>query len=178
MSRPQWVIFIIAVIWSRSGPLPGKTKSDLTMKKINLELTVGLFLLVGFFCFVYLALQLGEISVFAAEKNYTLVSDFDSISGLKEGAIVEIAGVNIGKVTGVMLSEDDRARVYMQIHNEFDVYEDAVVSVKTRGIIGGKYIKLTQGGSDVLLQDGDFIEETESVIDIEEMISKYVFGDV
>ena len=148
------------------------------MKKFNLELAVGLFLLAGFFCFVYLSLQLGEVSIFAGERSYTLVADFDSISGLKEGAILEIAGVNVGKVTKVMLGKDDRARVYMQVSKEIQVTEDAVASVRTQGIIGDKYIRIIQGGSEELLRDGDFVIETESAIDIEEMVSKYIFGDV
>jgi len=153
-------------------------KSDSAMKKFNLEFVVGLFLLAGFACFVYLALQLGEVSVFAGEKNYTLIADFDSVSGLKEGAVVQIAGVNIGKVTKVMLGKDDRARVYMQLPKEVVVYDDAVASVRTQGIIGDKYIRIIQGGSDVILKDGGFFNETESAIDIEEMVSKYIFGDV
>ncbi|MEN8135715.1 MAG: outer membrane lipid asymmetry maintenance protein MlaD [Thermodesulfobacteriota bacterium] len=148
------------------------------MKKFNLELAVGLFLLAGFFCFAYLSLQLGEVSIFAAEKNYTLVAEFDSVSGLKEGAVLEIAGVNIGKVARVVLGEDDRARVYLQIPNEVVIYEDTVASIRTRGIIGSKYIRIIPGGSDEILHDGDFITETESAIDLEGMVSKYIFGDV
>lgn len=148
------------------------------MKKFNLELTVGFFLLAGFLCFVYLSLQLGEVSIFARERNYTLVADFENISGLKGGAILEIAGVDVGKVTRVMLGKDDRARVYMQISKKVAVTEDAVASVRTQGIIGDKYIRIIQGGSEEILRDGDFITETESAIDIEEMVSKYIFGDV
>ena len=148
------------------------------MKKFNLELTVGFFLLAGFLCFVYLSLQLGEVSIFAGERNHTLVADFDSISGLKEGAIVEIAGVNVGKVSKVMLGKNDLARVYIQISKEVIVTEDAVASIRTQGIIGDKYVRIIQGGSEDILRDGDFITETESAIDIEELVSKYIFGDV
>jgi len=148
------------------------------MKKFNLELTVGFFLLAGFLCFVYLSLQLGEVSIFARERNYTLVADFENISGLKGGAILEIAGVDVGKVTRVMLGKDDRARVYMQISKKVAVTDDAVASVRTQGIIGDKYIRIIQGGSEEILRDGDFITETESAIDIEEMVSKYIFGDI
>jgi phospholipid/cholesterol/gamma-HCH transport system substrate-binding protein len=153
-------------------------KSDFAMKKINLEMVVGLFILAGFLGFGYLSLQLGEVSFFAGDKKYTLVADFDNISGLKEGAVMEIAGVNIGKVTKVMLSETDRARVYMQVPKEIAISADAVASVRTQGIIGDKYIRIIQGGSDEVLHDGNFITETESAIDIEEMVSKYIFGDV
>lgn len=148
------------------------------MKKFNLEFVVGLFLIVGFLCFVYLALQLGEVSVFGGEKNYTLVADFDNVAALKEGALLEIAGVNVGKVDKVILNDDDRARVYMKIPREIVIYEDAVASIRTKGIIGDKYIKIIQGGSDQVLGDGDFLEETESAIDIEELVGKYIFGEL
>ncbi|MDF1577599.1 MAG: outer membrane lipid asymmetry maintenance protein MlaD [Desulfurivibrionaceae bacterium] len=148
------------------------------MKKFNLEFVVGLFLIAGFSCFVYLALQLGEVSFFAGQKNYTLAADFDNVSGLKEGAVLEIAGVNVGKVDRVVLGENDRARVYMQLPREIVVYEDAVASVRTQGIIGDKYIRIIQGGADETLQDGDFFTETESALDIEEMVGKYIFGDL
>lgn len=148
------------------------------MKKFNLEFVVGLFLIVGFLCFVYLALQLGEVSFFTADKNYTLVADFDNVAALKEGAILEIAGVNVGKVGKIILNDDDRARVYMKLPKEIEIYEDAVASIRTKGIIGDKYIKIIQGGSDQVLGDGDFLEETESAIDIEEMVGKYIFGDL
>ncbi|MCA1765653.1 MAG: outer membrane lipid asymmetry maintenance protein MlaD [Desulfobulbaceae bacterium] len=148
------------------------------MKKFNPEFVVGLFLIVGFFCFVYLALQLGEVSVFTGEKNYTLMADFDNVAALKEGALLEIAGVNVGKVDKVILNDDDRARVYMKLPKEIVIYEDAVASIRTKGIIGDKYIKIIQGGSDQALGDGDFLEETESAIDIEELVGKYIFGDL
>jgi phospholipid/cholesterol/gamma-HCH transport system substrate-binding protein len=77
-----------------------------------------------------------------------------------------------------MLSGDGRARVYLQIPNELVIRDDAMASVRTQGIIGDKYIRIIQGGSDLILKDGDFITETESALDLEEMVSKYIFGDV
>lgn len=148
------------------------------MKKINVELVVGLFMIVGFLCFVYLSLQLGEFSLFAGDRSYTVSADFDSISGLKVGAILEIAGVNVGRISAVSLGKDERARVEMQINKGVLVSEDAIASVRTQGIIGDKYIRISQGGSEVMLTDGGRISETESAIDLEEMVSKYIFGKV
>lgn len=147
-------------------------------KKINVELVVGLFMIGGFLCFVYLSLQLGEFSVFAGDRTYGVTAEFDSVSGLKEGAILEIAGVNIGRVSQITLGDNDRARVVMQINREVAVSDDSVASVRTQGIIGDKYIRLIPGGSEVMLSDGGRISETESAIDLEEMVSKYIFGDV
>lgn len=148
------------------------------MKKFNIDLVVGLFIIAGFLCFVYLSLRLGEFSVFAGDRTYTLSADFDSISGLKAGATLEVAGVNIGRVSRISLGKDGRAHVEMQINRDVPVSEDAIASVRTQGIIGDKYIRLSQGGSEVMLKDGGKISETESAIDLEEMVSKYIFGKV
>ncbi len=148
------------------------------MKKISLEFTVGLFVIAGFVCFVYMSLQFGEFSFFSMNKSYIIVADFDSVSGLKEGATVEMAGVKIGKVSKISLGEEDLARVSVMINRDVSVTDDAIASIRTQGIIGDKYIKLTQGGSDEILKNGGLISETESSVDLEELVSKYIFGDV
>ena len=148
------------------------------MKKINIDIVVGLFMLCGFAAFAYLSLQLGEFSFFSMKKNYTVVAEFDSVSGLKEGAVMEISGVKIGKVSRITLNQDDRAEVYLLVPNEVMITEDAIASIRTQGIIGDKYVRISQGGAEELLQDGDIITETESTVDLEELVSKYIFGDV
>jgi len=148
------------------------------MKRINTDFVVGLFLLAGFGGFVYLSLQLGEFSMFSMEKNYTLVADFNNVSGLKPGAGVEMAGVNIGQVYRIQLGKNDRAQVTLLIKSEVKVTEDAIASIRTQGIIGDKYVRISQGGMDEILADGSTIEETESAVDLEELVSKYIFGKV
>ena len=148
------------------------------MRKINFDAIVGLFVLVGFFAFAYMSLQLGEFSVFSMEKTYSVRANFGNVSGLKRGALVEMAGVNIGKVSNISLGENDQAQVQLQINNGVKITDDAIASIKTQGIIGDKYIKISQGGSGELLIDGSFITETESAVDLEELVSKYIFGKV
>lgn len=142
------------------------------------EFIVGLFIIAGFAAFVYISLQFGEFSVFSMEKQYELSAQFDNVSGLKAGAVVEIAGVNVGKVAAIRLSKDDRAIIDMRINAITRVSDDAIASIRTQGIIGDKYVKIIQGGSSDLLKAGDIIYDTESAIDLEEMISKYIFGDI
>ena len=148
------------------------------MKKLNLELIVGLFLLAGFGAFAFISVQFGEFSIFSQGKNYSLKADFDEISGLKKGANVAMAGVIIGKVSQISLTEDNQAEIVMEIAREVKVTDDAIASIKTQGIIGDKYVRISQGGSDEYLGESDYITETESAVDLEELISKYVFGDV
>ncbi len=145
------------------------------MKKMNLEMIVGLFLLVGFACFSYLAIKMGDIKMFNNE-TYDVTARFTSISGLKEGSVVELAGVNVGKVSRIELDPGDyEAVVHLDVDKYVKLQDDAIASVRTAGIIGDKFIKLTPGGSDTILGAGDEIEETESSISLEELVSKYIF---
>lgn len=148
------------------------------MKKTNLDLIVGVFLIFGFLSFAYISMMFGEFSVFSRANNYTILADFDSVSGLKKGAIVSIAGVNVGKVSKIALNGEEQAQVSINLPKDIKVTDDAIASVKTQGIIGDKYIRLSQGGSDIYLAEGEILSETESAIDLEEMVSKYIFGDI
>lgn len=132
-------------------------------------------MVVGFLAFGYLSLQMGEFSIFDLEKNYSLVAEFDNVSGLKVGATVEIAGVSIGKVSGVRLGEQGLARVVMLVNQEVRISTDAIASIRTQGLIGDKYIKIIQGADEENLAEGSEIYDTESSIDFEELVSKYIF---
>ena len=137
------------------------------------EVTVGLFVVAGIAALVYLSVSLGNIELFGS-RYYTATAMFDSITGLKRGASVEIAGVSVGKVGDIAL-EDDMAVVTLNIDKNVKVTDDSMVSIRTKGIIGEKFIKITPGGSEEYLEDGGMIIDTESAISIEELISKYIF---
>jgi len=146
-------------------------------KNLNIELVVGIFMLIGLLAVAYLVINLGGIDLFGG--NYTRIyAQFDSVSGLKEGSRVEIAGVLVGKVEKISLNENDMATVELSIFPNVKLQSDVIASIKTQGIIGDKFIKISPGGDDNYLGDGDEITETESAIDLEDLISKYVFGDV
>jgi phospholipid/cholesterol/gamma-HCH transport system substrate-binding protein len=145
------------------------------MKKMNLEMIVGLFLLAGFACFSYLAIKMGDLKVFQNE-TYPVSARFTSIRGLKEGSVVELAGVNEGKVSRIELDPGEyEAIVHLDIDKSVELQDDSIASIRTAGIIGDKFIKLTPGGSDIILGPGEEIEETESSISLEELVSKYIF---
>jgi len=147
------------------------------MKNSSAEIAVGIFVIIGILCVGYLTVKLGKMEWFGSDL-YPVVARFQSISGLKAGANVEMAGVEIGKVESIKLDPDRQvAVVTMRIKKGVELTEDVIASVKTSGMIGDKYIKLSPGGSDEILKPGDMIGETESAVDLEELISKYVFGD-
>jgi len=143
-----------------------------------LELFVGLFMVLGFLAFGYLALQLGEVSFLSTGKTYVIDAEFDNISGVKKGAVVQIAGVVVGQVKRTWLGEDELAHVALQLDKDVKVPVDSMASVKSQGIIGDKYIQLSLGGDEKLLKEGDVLTETESAVDLEALISKFAFGSV
>jgi phospholipid/cholesterol/gamma-HCH transport system substrate-binding protein len=145
------------------------------MKRFKVETAVGLFLVAGFICFAYLSVKLGDVNFFG-DNTYQVVASFNSISGLKEGASVEIAGVQIGKVAKVFLdTENYEAQVELAINKGVEIQEDSIASVRTAGIIGDKYINISPGGSPLNIEPGGEIIETESAINLEELVSKYIF---
>ena len=148
------------------------------MKRSSIELWVGIFALVGILCIGYLTIHLGQLEWFG-DKYYRLSAVFQSVSGLKPGTHIEMAGVQVGLVDAINLDPEKQvALVTLKIHKNIELTDDVIASVKTSGLIGDKYIKLSPGGSDIILKSGDYITETESAIDLEELISKYVFGKV
>ncbi len=148
------------------------------MKKYSRELSVGIFVFIGLLALGYHTIKLGKMEVFGSDAR-TVTAVFSSVAGLKVGASIEIAGVPVGKVSGIVLDPKNqtRALVTLQIDKRIEVTEDSIASIKTSGIIGDKYVNLTLGGGDALEQ-GEELMETESSIDLEALISKYVFGGV
>ena len=146
------------------------------MKNEGMEILVGAFVLIGLFCIGYMTVKLGHLNITTSDE-YTLKAHFVSITGLKKRARIEISGIEVGYVVKRSLDQENQlALVEMRIQKKIKLGDDVIASVKTSGLIGDKYIELTPGGSDDYLNDGDFITETESSVDIEELIGKYVFG--
>ncbi len=147
------------------------------MKK-SVEMAVGMFVLIGIFCVGYLSIKFGKME-WIGENYYPVTATFASVAGLKPGAEVQMAGVEIGKVEAVSLEPEMQvALVRMKIEKKVVLSEDVIASIKTSGLIGDKYVKISPGGSDEVIKPGDAISETESALDIEELVSKYVFGGV
>jgi phospholipid/cholesterol/gamma-HCH transport system substrate-binding protein len=148
------------------------------MSKFSLEATVGIFVVIGLICVAYMTLTLGKLN-FWGGKYYNLKARFTSISGLKTGSDVEMLGIHIGQVKDVTMDQENQtAIVEMNILRDIKIYGDAIASIKTSGLIGDKYIKIDAGGAEDLLKPGRMIVDTEPPIDIEDLISKYVFGSV
>jgi phospholipid/cholesterol/gamma-HCH transport system substrate-binding protein len=148
----------------------------MNVEKTKLELVVGVFVLIGIVCLGYLSIKLGKLEVIGGDR-YHIEAEFDTVSGLRPGATIEIAGVEVGKVKAIRLKED-RAVATFAINGGIKLYDDTIASVKTRGIIGEKFVSLSPGGGGAELKPGQKIRDTESGLDLEELVSQYVHGKV
>jgi phospholipid/cholesterol/gamma-HCH transport system substrate-binding protein len=144
------------------------------MKRLTMETLVGLFVVVGVASLGYLAIKLGKLEVIGG-RGYTVVAEFDSVAGLNNGAVVEIGGVEVGRVREITL-KNYRAVVAMSIDPGVKLQDDAIISIRTKGLIGEKYVRITPGASDKLVQPGGKIRDTEDPVDMEQLISNFIFG--
>ena len=144
-------------------------------KQSKIVIGVGIFMLMALVAISFIAIKLGDLSIFGTDQ-YQVIAKFTSASGLRTGAFVEAAGVRVGEVDIITFDTDDYyAVVTLNIDNYVMISEDTIASIRTSGIIGDKFIKLTAGGLDIYLTDGMEIYETEPSINLEELISKYIF---
>jgi phospholipid/cholesterol/gamma-HCH transport system substrate-binding protein len=146
------------------------------MKKFDTELFVGLFIIAGIICLGYLSVKIARSEILGT-KGYEVYALFSNSGGLKKGSSVTIAGVEVGQIRSVSLY-DYQARIVMSLQRGVKIQEDAIAAVKTKGLIGEKFIEITPGGSDKIIPPGGRIRETLPPVDLEQLISKFVFGKV
>jgi phospholipid/cholesterol/gamma-HCH transport system substrate-binding protein len=146
------------------------------MERGRVNVAVGIFVVIGILALGYLSIKLGRVS-FLGSSGYLVTVDFPGTGGLKAGSAVEIAGVEIGRVESIALV-DYQARVTARINSGVKLQDDAIASIKTKGLIGEKYVRISPGASEKLIGPGGKIREVEAPVDLEELISKYIFGKV
>jgi phospholipid/cholesterol/gamma-HCH transport system substrate-binding protein len=149
------------------------------MKKYSKETAVGVFVVIGLAAIGYLTIHLGDLGVLGAGTTYPLEARFTNVSGLRPGAAVTMYGLPVGKV-GQMRIDPARqqAVVELRIDRGVEIFDDAIASIKTEGLIGDKFVSIDPGGAGAMLAPGQLIIDTESPVDVMDLISRYAFGDV
>jgi phospholipid/cholesterol/gamma-HCH transport system substrate-binding protein len=156
------------------GAPPGSEQ----MKKYTMETMVGIFVVLGLLCVGYMTVKLGKVNLLG-DNSYSLIAKFTSASGLRVGNPVNILGIEVGRVERITMDQaNQKAVVEVRIKKNIKVYDDAIASIKTEGLIGDKYLSIDPGGGGALLVNNGVIIDTQAAVDIEEMISKYAFGEV
>ena len=142
----------------------------------TLEIGTGMFVLLGFAALFFLTTQLPSsgVKLGGAKSGYHVTAEFDNIGDLKVGSPVTIAGVRVGDVSGIRFDPKSfKAVVSMRLDKQYNqIPDDSFASIQTQGLLGGKYIGFSPGGSDTNLKDGSRIEQTQSAIVLESLINK------
>jgi phospholipid/cholesterol/gamma-HCH transport system substrate-binding protein len=148
------------------------------MKKYTMETIVGIFIVFGLLCIGYMTIKLGHVSLLS-DDSYSLVARFTSVTGLRVGNPVDILGIEVGKVERITMDQaNQKAIVEIKIKKDIKVYDHAIASIKTEGLIGDRYLNIDPGGAGSLLGNHGTITETQAPVDITELIGKYAFGEV
>jgi len=137
------------------------------------DLIVGLFVLVGLGTLAYLSLQVGGLE-FGGGTRILLEATFDDIGGLSVRAPVRVAGVKIGQVSAIVLDEDLRAQVYLEVESGLDLSIDSSAAIRTSGLLGDQFIAVELGAEDAVLQDGEEFTFTESAFSIDKLIGRFI----
>jgi len=141
----------------------------------KIEITVGIFVFLGIMAMAWMAIKLGQVGGLGS-SGYNVSATFEDAGGLRAGADVMLAGVSIGRVASVQLQGQEEALLQLEIQQGVKLTTDAIAAVRTKGIIGERYVRISQGADDETIEDHGEIEETESAINIEDLISKYIFS--
>lgn len=139
-----------------------------------LEITVGLFIIAGIAALTLMAFQVSGLSMNNSRPTYQLTASFDNVSDLHERAKVSISGVVVGRVSQIELDTlTYRAVATMDIFQDVgNIPDDSIAVIQTSGLLGDKFISISLGGSLDELSDGGHIEDTQSALILEDMISR------
>lgn len=146
------------------------------MNQRYVEVSVGLFVLLGIAALFYLAIQVSNIAEYRDRDTYTVIAYFDHIGGLKVRAPVTVSGVRVGRVSEISYDSDRfQARIILSVQSNHDYFpSDTLASIYTSGLLGEQYIALEPGGDFEVLQSGDEILFTQSALVLESLVGRFL----
>lgn len=141
-----------------------------------IETIIGAVVLFTAGIFIFIAYQSGNIT---GVSGYKLIAKFNQVDGLSVGSDVRVGGIKIGSIVQQELDTKSglyQAEVTMNIRNDVKLPTDTSAAIVSDGLLGSKYLALAPGGNDDMLKPGDLINETQSSINIESLIGKFMFS--
>lgn len=151
----------------------------------KIDISVGIFMLLGFFALLILVMKVSGVSGFVRQKGYRVSAEFTDVGGLRVRAPVTVAGVRIGEVTRIELQPGElNAKVTMLLRKDKPIpYEDSSARILTEGLIGSNYISIVPGFDDEegaqdhpYLREGDVIPKTQEALILENLVGQLLFN--
>lgn len=124
------------------------------------EARVGIFVIIILAIFIILSMKIGELS-FSKKSTYPITMVFSTVEGLKISSPLELAGVEVGKVTGISLNKDYTAVVSAALNEDIRLPIDSTASIGTKGVLGDKIIILSPGISSGSIEPGGNLARTK-----------------
>ena len=147
------------------------------MTKKNMEMMVGLFVVLGIAALVFIALKAANLGSFGDNGGYLLQARFDNIGSLKARAPVRSAGVTVGRVKSIRLdSKTYQGLVTMEIQHGVEFPRDSSAKILTAGLLGDQYVGLEAGGDEKNLAPNETVTQTQSAVVLENLISQFLFN--
>ncbi len=146
---------------------------------LSTEFKVGIFVVIGCFILIFMSMKVGGFKFFKGVKTYDVITYFDTVEGLDVGGAVQIAGVTVGRVKDIKL-DGDKARVVLEINEGVVIKKDAAASIKTKGVLGEKFVEISPGNAVEMIQDGGKIASSKKAMDLDTLIAHVdsVIGDI
>jgi phospholipid/cholesterol/gamma-HCH transport system substrate-binding protein len=147
------------------------------MRRASIDFWVGIFVILGIICIVFLSLKVANITSFSTSQSgtYTVYADFNNIGSLSTNAPVKVSGFTVGRVTAIGLDPKTyQAKVTLGIDKRYQFTTDSSAQILTTGLLGEQYIALQTGGDIDNLKNGDTITITSSALVLEQLIGKFM----
>jgi phospholipid/cholesterol/gamma-HCH transport system substrate-binding protein len=147
------------------------------MQRNRNDVWVGLLVLLGAVALLFLALKSANLLTLSFQSTYKLTARFDNIGGLKPQAAVKSAGVVVGRVQSIAFNDQSfQAVVEMAIEDRYKFPKDSSLKILTSGLLGEQYIGIEAGSDDKNLVAGDRIQQTQSAVVLENLISQFLYN--
>ena len=147
------------------------------MTRKELDLWVGIFVLIGIVAVLFLSLKVANLASFATSETFQIKAKFDNIGGLKVRAPVKSAGVVVGRVGDIRFDNQQfEAVVTLNIDSHYQFPKDSSAKILTSGLLGEQYVSLAAGGDSVNLKSGDTLKITQSAVVLENLISQFLYN--
>ncbi len=139
------------------------------MRNKNFEVIVGMFVVLVLILLGWLTTQMGKFNI-KSKPVYTIYAPFDDIAGLDVNTKIKVAGVDIGVIKDIKL-ENGKAIVTLAIYDKYKIPKDSLALIRSKSMLGDKFLEIKFGHSKQFLSDGDFLTHTESATDVGALIN-------
>jgi phospholipid/cholesterol/gamma-HCH transport system substrate-binding protein len=111
-------------------------------------------------------------------SGYNLYAKFQNVNGIASGSDVKISGVKVGTVINQVIDEKTfRATLKFSIDNKIKLPSDSSAKIVSDGLLGSKYLEINPGSQEDFLGSEDELIFTQSSVNFEELLAKFMFSD-